>query len=105
MTEQPPSRLSIWDFVYKWDFHDKQSCIQFPCISESKNDLLRLYWEGVLMKTKSISGYLPLEHYHNDDIMTLPYISTLSPHPSPEAALHNLPAHTLHMMVLTAPSP
>lgn len=108
MTVQPPSRLSIWDFtaaVYKWDFHDKQFCIQFPCISESKNDLLRLCWEGVLMKTKSISGYFPQEHYHNDNIMTLPYTSTLSPHPSPEAALQDLPAHTCSTWRPSQPPP
>lgn len=62
MTEQPPSTLSIWGFtaaVYKWDFHDKQLYIQFPCTSECENDLLRLCWEEVLMKTKSISGWSP----------------------------------------------
>lgn len=94
MTEQPLSTLSIWDFtavVYKWDFHDKQLCIRFPCISKSENDLLRLCWEGVLMKTKSISGYFPQEHYHDDNIMTLSYASTSSPHPPLEAALRDPP--------------
>lgn len=74
MTEQPLSTLSIWDFtaaVYKWDFHDKQLCIRFRCISKSENDLLRLCWEGVVMKTKNISGYFPQEHYHDDNTMTL----------------------------------
>lgn len=108
MTEQPPSTLSIWDFtaaVYKWDFHDKQLCIRFPCISETENDLLRLCWEGVLMKTKSISGYFPQEHYHNDNMMTLSYTSTLSPHPPPEAAPQDPPVCTPHTTTLAAPSP
>lgn len=108
MTEQPLSTLSIWDFtaaVYKWDFHDKQLCIRFRCISKSENDLLRLCWEGVVMKTKSISGYFPQEHYHDDNTMTLSYTSTLSPRPPPEAALQDPPVRTLHMTALAAPSP
>jgi len=99
MTEQPLSVLSIWDFtaaVYKWDFHDKQLCIRFPCISNSENDLLRLCWEGVLTKTKSILGYFPQEH-HSDNIMTLSYTSTLSPCPPPEATLQDPLAHMLHV--------
>lgn len=108
MTELPPSTLSIWDFtatVYKWDFHDKQLCIRFPCVFESENDLLRLCWERVLMKTKSISGYFSQEHYHDDNIMTLSYASTLSPCPPPKAALQEPPVHTLPMTAITAPSP
>lgn len=103
MTEQPPSTLSIWDFtaaVYKWDFHDKQLYIRFPCISERENDLLGLCWEEVLMKTKSISGCSPLEHYHDDSIKTLSYTSTLSPHPPPQAVIQDPPV----CLTLTAPS-
>lgn len=62
MAEQPPCTLSIWDFtaaVYKWDFHDKQLYIRFPCISERENDLLRLCWEEVLMKTKHFRLFSP----------------------------------------------
>lgn len=62
MTERPPRTLGSWGFtaaVQKWDFLDKQPCILLPCLSEREDDLLRLCWEGVLMKTKSISGCLP----------------------------------------------
>lgn len=94
MTEQPPSTLSIWDFtaaVYKWDFHDKQLYIRFPCTSKRENHLSRLCWEEVLMKTKGISGCSPLEHYYDDSIKTLSYTSTLSPHPPPQAAIQDPP--------------
>lgn len=108
MTEQPPSTLSIWGFtaaVYKWDFHDKQLGIWFPCISESENDLFRLCWEGVLMKTKSISGDFPQERYHDDNIMALSYTSTLSPCPPPEAVLQDPPVRRFPTTALAAPSP
>lgn len=67
------------------------NCIQFPCISESENDLLRLCWEGVLTKKKNISGCFPQERYHDDNIMTLSYASTLSPHPAPVKQLFRPP--------------
>lgn len=107
MTEQPPSTLSIWDFtaaVYKWDFHDKQLYIRFPCISERENDLLRLCWEEVLMKTKSTSGYSPLEHYHDDSIKTLSYTSALSPYPPRQASAQDPPV-CLTLLSIPPPNP
>lgn len=67
------------------------NCIQFPCISESENDLLRLCWEGVLRKTKSISGYFPQKHYNDDNIMTSSYASTSSSRPDPVKQLFRTP--------------